>query len=233
MKIVIVAGAPSSGKTSVIISVISHLKNNGMLPVVAKMDCINSSDADVYKKHGIPAITGLSKNMCPDHFLAINLEHIMEWAINLNANMLIIETAGLCNRCAPFINASNNICVIDSTANIKSPEKLGPMGSTADTIVFTKTDIISQIERQILINHVMKLNKDANHYIVNGYTGAGAQMLYKSFMNGNEIDSISDDSLKYEMPSAICSYCVGETRIGKAYHQGIIEYMDINEQGGI
>lgn len=233
MKLIITAGAPSSGKTSLILSVIQKIKMSGLLPVVCKMDCISSNDEKDYIKNNIPVLTGLSKNMCPDHYLAINYEVMLEWAKKIGADTLIIETAGLCNRCAPFLSSSTNICVIDSTANIKSPEKFGPMVTTADIIVFTKSDMISQIEKKILERYVQEININAQRFFINGITGSGSRKLINLIEQLEHVDKISTDSLLHEMPNAICSYCVGEKRIGKEYHQGIIDYIDRENYKGI
>lgn len=225
MKIVIVAGAPSSGKTSIVLNTALCLKQQNIKCAIVKMDCINSNDQDIYSQHNFDVCTGLSQDMCPDHFLAINLDGMYKWAASITADTLIVETAGLCNRCAPFIRSSYNVCVIDATASIRSPEKLGPMVTTADSIVFTKTDMISQIERQILISQVKKLNENAKTFIINGYTGAGCQRFANNILKADNVSDISQDQLKYDMPSAICSYCVGERRIGSEFHQGITDYM--------
>lgn len=228
MQIIIIAGAPAVGKTSVAIKVLQHLINeNSPSPSIVKMDCLRSNDEASYKKLNLPIITGLSGHLCPDHYLATNLNQIFDWANNNQSNMLIIETAGLCNRCAPFIKGALNICVIDSTSSIKSPEKLGPMVTTASVLVLTKCDMISQAEKEILIFQLKELNSSAEIYIVNGITGSGTKKLSKLVLSIDEILDITEQTLVYEMPRAICSYCVGETRIGKEYHQGIIEYMDI------
>ncbi len=230
MRIIIFAGAPAVGKTAVIIKTLNHfLRTSLSKPAIAKMDCLKSNDERLYKELSLAVITGLSGHLCPDHFLAINLNHIYDWAKDLNSDPLIIETAGLCNRCAPFLSNALNICIIDSTASIKSPEKLGPMVTTADLIAVTKADMISQAEREILISHLKNLNPQAEIFTVNGVTGAGSKRLANRILAHSSIEDIASQRLIHEMPGAICSYCVGETRIGKDYHQGMVTYMEIGE----
>lgn len=228
MRLIIVAGAPSVGKTEVLLKILTHIiKLSSPFPSIAKMDCLESKDALLFKKLKLPTTTGLSGHLCPDHYLAINLNTLYDWAIKNKSETLIIETAGLCNRCAPFLTGALNICVIDSTASIKSPEKLGPMVTTADIIAVTKCDMISQAEREILLEHLGSLNPNATLSVVNGITGAGSKKLARRIIAQADIASISQQSLVYEMPGAICSYCVGEKRIGKEYHQGMVEYMSV------
>lgn len=56
---------------------------------------------------------------------------------------------------------------------------------------------------------------------VNGLSGQGAYelgtLLYDENMN---IDSVQGMKLRFPMPSAMCSYCLGETRIGESYQLG-------------
>jgi hypothetical protein len=35
--------------------------------------------------------------------------------------------------------------------------------------------------------------------------------------------------LKYPMPSALCSYCLGEKRIGEAYQMGNVRKMELGD----
>jgi len=228
MRVIIFAGAPAVGKTAVILKTLSHiLRSSQAHPAIAKMDCLKSHDELLYKKLSLPVVTGLSGHICPDHFLVINLNNIYDWALKQSSDMLIIETAGLCNRCAPFLTGALNICVIDSSASIKSPEKLGPMVTTADTIAVTKCDMISQAEREILLSHLKTLNPIADIYIVNGLSGSGSKKLAKQLLAHEPTCDIVHQTLIHDMPGAICSYCVGETRIGTEFHQGMVTYMDL------
>ena len=56
---------------------------------------------------------------------------------------------------------------------------------------------------------------------INGLSGQGAYelstLLYDDNMN---IDSVQGMKLRFAMPSAMCSYCLGETRIGADYQLG-------------
>ncbi|SCY75915.1 GTP-binding protein [Alkaliphilus peptidifermentans] len=228
---IIVGGAPASGKTGVLKHVIRYLQLQQHYPAVCKIDCIQSNDKEDYKSLNIPVIQGLSLNICPDHFLATNIIDIFEWGKTQKATHLFMETAGLCNRCAPFINRALNICVIDSMGSIKGPEKLGPLVSTADILVLAKFDLVSQAEREVLTHHLSLLNPEAFIIEVNGLSGFGVQRLAKYILNkGQSVDSLEEDQLRYSMPAANCSYCVGEIRIGRNYQQGIINRIIFEEE---
>ena len=223
MYTIIVAGAPASGKTSILRYLLTFLLQGSYSPAVCKIDCIQSNDDLVYRSLGVPVSKGLSDNMCPDHFLATNIIDIFNWGIQLRASHLIIETAGLCNRCAPFIHRAMNLCVIDALGSIKGPEKLGPLVTTADILVLAKSDLISQAEREVFRYHLKTLNPNAYIQEVNGLTGFGIQNLALYIQNHTiSVEHLEEDRLRYTMPTANCAYCVGEIRIGRKYQQGVV-----------
>ena len=220
---IIVGGTPASGKTSILKHAIKNLLHQNYHPALCKIDCIQSNDDRVYNVLGIPVAQGLSSNICPDHYLATNIIDIFQWALEHNSTHLFIETAGLCNRCAPFINRALNICVIDSMGSIKGPEKLGPLVTTVDILVLAKVDLVSQAEREVLTYHLSKLNPNAIVLEANGLSGLGNQRLVQIISTkGKMFDSLEEDRLRYPMPAANCAYCVGEIRIGRDYQQGMI-----------
>jgi Ni2+-binding GTPase involved in maturation of urease and hydrogenase len=226
---IIVGGTPASGKTSILKHSIKYLINQNYFPALCKIDCIQSNDDIVYKPLGIPVVQGLSGSICPDHYLATNIIDIFQWAQEHKSTHLFIETAGLCNRCAPFIDRALNICVIDSMGSIKGPEKLGPLVTTADILVLAKTDLVSQAEREVLIYHLSELNSNAVVIESNGLSGLGTQRLVQLIASkGKNTNTLEEDCLRYPMPAANCAYCVGEIRIGRNYQQGMINKIDFN-----
>ena len=64
-------------------------------------------------------------------------------------DLLITESAGLCNRCSPYLKDIKAVCVIDNLSGINTPKKIGPMLKLADVVVITKGDIVSQAEREV------------------------------------------------------------------------------------
>ncbi len=95
MKLVIVSGTPGSGKTAVILNALERLLDQ-YNPAVVKVDCLRTDDHEVYRERlGIPATDALSKDMCPDHFAAYNLEHMVRWAEEHGADLLVVERGSL------------------------------------------------------------------------------------------------------------------------------------------
>lgn len=224
MKMITFSGPPSSGKTSVIIKTISNLKRKNVKTGVVKFDCLYTDDDLIYEKAGIPVKKGLSGGLCPDHFFVSNIEEIINWAKLLELDMLITESAGLCNRCSPYIKNILAICVIDNLSGINTPLKIGPMLRSADIVVITKGDIVSQAEREVFASKVQTVNPRAVVINVNGLSGQGGyELSYLIESRANDIEDEKNMKLRYPMPTALCSYCLGETRVGEDYQLGNVK----------
>lgn len=224
MKLVTVSGPPSSGKTSVIIQLIQCLDN--CKTGVVKFDCLTSFDQSRYEEYNIPVQTGFSGKLCPDHYFITNIPEAFSWGLQENFDLLITESAGLCNRCSPHIRSVLSLCVIDNLSGINTPRKIGPMLKFADIVVVTKGDIVSQAEREVFGYHIRKMNPNAKLIYVNGITGQGAFILSKHITKSKDLDNIQGMSLRFTTPAAICSYCTGERMIGLEYQLGPTSKME-------
>lgn len=227
MKIVTVSGPPSSGKTSVIIKTIEYLLRDNIKIGVVKFDCLSTYDDRLYQNMGLKVKVGLSGNLCPDHYFISNIEDCVQWGTSENLDMLISESAGLCNRCSPHIRDVLSICVIDNLSGVNTPKKIGPMLRLADIVVITKGDIVSQAEREVFLFRVKQANPKASIMFINGITGQGAHDLSIILKKAKKHDSLKNKKLRFSVPAAVCSYCVGETRIGEEYLTGNIRKIKI------
>ncbi len=228
MRLAIISGPPSSGKTSVIIKTGTVLREMGFKIGVMKFDCLYTNDDEVYANKDILAKKGLSGGLCPDHFFISNIEDCVSWALEENLDVLFVETAGLCNRCSPYIQNITAICAIDNLSGINTPKKIGPMLKSADIVTVTKSDIVSQAEKEVFASKVAFVNPKAKILHVNGLTGQGAEELAKLILaNELKIDNLEGYKLRFPMPAALCSYCLGETRIGKEYQLGNVRKVKI------
>lgn len=231
MRLITVSGPPSSGKTSLILKTIENLKAQNIKVGVVKFDCLYTDDDILYEKIGVPVKKGLSGSMCPDHFFVSNIEEVVQWGIKQELDLLITESAGLCNRCSPYIKEIKAICVIDNLSGINTPKKIGPMLKTADIVVITKGDIVSQAEREVFASRVSSVNPKAITMHINALTGQGAYEFAGLIMKGDEsIDTVTGKQLRFSMPSALCSYCLGETRIGKEHQLGNVRKIDLGDE---
>lgn len=227
MKMLTVSGPPSSGKTSIIIKAAEILQEQGIKIGVVKLDCLATHDDVIYKKKGIGVEVGLSGSLCPDHFFVSNIEICHSWALDKGYDIFVCESAGLCNRCSPHIKGVLGVCVIDNLMGINTPRKIGPMLKFADIIVITKGDIVSQAEREVFAFKVREANPRCTLLHVNGITGQGASRLAELFNSSTEVSTLNEKKLRYTMPSALCSYCLGETKIGEKYQMGNKNKMNI------
>ncbi len=227
MNLITVSGPPSSGKTAVITKTITALLQRDLRVGVVKFDCLYTDDDVIYEKMGIPVKKGLSGALCPDHYFVSNIEEVVQWGRKEKLDVLITESAGLCNRCSPYIKDVKAICVIDNLSGINTPKKIGPMLKAADIIVITKGDIVSQAEREVFASKVRQVNSKAITMNINGLTGQGAYELSTLISEDKEINSVKGMELRFPMPSALCSYCLGETRIGEDYQLGNVRKMNL------
>ena len=231
MNLVVFSGPPSSGKTSVIIKTIDALKQQGIKVGVVKFDCLYTDDDVLYERAGVPVRKGLSGALCPDHFFVSNIEEVVKWGTDNDLDLLITESAGLCNRCSPYIKEIKGVCVIDNLSGINTPKKIGPMLKAADIVIITKGDIVSQAEREVFASKVNSVNPTAITMHVNGLTGQGTYELSTLLMDEKkEISTVKGMKLRFPMPSALCSYCLGETRIGERYQMGNVRKMDLEDK---
>ncbi len=219
-KLITIAGPPSSGKTSIIIKMLESDPELKSQCGVIKFDCISSIDEDLYAKNGITARTGLAGNLCPDHYFVSNIEECFKWAEEKGFSTLITESAGLCNRCAPHLKNVPAICVLDNLSGINTPLKTGPMLKLADIVVVTKSDLVSQAEREVYRFKIQQVNPRCTVLFINGITGQGSDRLAKAVINTDSVEN-KDLKLRFAMPSALCSYCLGETRVGEDFQIGL------------
>lgn len=105
------------------------------------------------------------------------------------------------------------------------------MLKTADIVVITKGDIVSQAEREVFASRVNSVNPNAVVMHVNGLTGQGAYEFSTVMYQENEkLETLEGKKLRFPMPTATCSYCLGETRIGKDHQMGNIRKIDLGDK---
>lgn len=229
-RIVIVSGTPSSGKTALLSHLLPLFRDKGEKVCAAKMDTVWSSDGEKFESMGFPSVSGLSGDICPDHFLVSNLPELWHWGERNEADYLFIESAGLCHRCSPLTEKAVAVTALDVTANAFSPSRMGPMVLQADLIVMTKCDLISQAEREILAYRLASVNRNAGIIAFDGREGYGAERVLSYILSLEPIESYENDMLRHTMPSGVCSYCVGERRVGSEFQFGVVGKMDFGEE---
>lgn len=225
-RVILFSGASAVGKTAAVKALLPLL--NIAQCCVCKIDCLRTQDDEAYRRMGVPCVAGLSRDICPDHFLVSNLPELWQWADAQNRPTLLLETAGLCHRCPPATREMIAGCVLDCTVSCRAPEQLGPMLTQADFVVLTKIDMVSQAELEIIRWQIGALNPRAAIFPVDGLAGYGVDLLARWLFAQPEQQDLTEDSLRGAMPSGVCSYCVGETRVGSAYQQGVVGKIDFH-----
>lgn len=220
MKLVTIAGLPGSGKTQAALQAAALLQGQGLSVGAVKFDCIATRDNERFRRQGIPALTGISGSLCPDHYFVINIEACVNWGLKRGFDVLLSESAGLCCRCSPHIKGVLAVCVIDCLCGAWTPRKAGPLLQFADIVAVSKADIVSQAEREVFACRVRQANRKAAILFVNGLTGQGAGELAKRIKDAPDVgikNGVEHEKVRFPLPLALCSYCMGETRIGEDY----------------
>ena len=206
MKIIIFGGTPGSGKTSIIKFIIQELKDLKIHYV--KFDVLDTTDDALLKeKFGISTEKRISGDVCPDHYAALEIPKIIKE--NQDKDVIIIETAGLCLRCSPYVKEGLAVNVLNILAG--KPSGYGPLLTDADIVIVSKGDLISQAEREIFRSKILEVNKTASIIDCNGLTGEGAIDVAEKIREFPEAKEKL--TLRHSMPTAICGYCYGNKTI--------------------
>lgn len=207
MRLIIFGGTPGSGKTSVIKHIIEELKKDFSMHYT-KFDVLATDDDTLIKERfHISTDKKLAGDLCPDHYSALELPKLIEK--HKNKDLLIVETAGLCLRCSPYVDKGLGVVVVNITAG--KPSSYGPILTAADVVAINKGDLISQAEREIFRIKLLEVNPDTCIVETNGLTGEGSLDLVEAIKNMPHTEGKL--TLKKSMPSAICGYCYGNKTI--------------------
>ena len=225
MKLIIVAGPPTCGKTTVIRQVIRRIIKKNLKPAYLKIDVLYADeDQQLKKEFNIPTKKIYSGELCPDHCNVVVLDEVVEWAEAQGAEYLFVETAGLCLRCSPYVENSLGIVVLEATSGMNLPRKIGPMLTLADISVVTKIDLISQAEREVFRYRILEAAKEMMVVESNALYGIGIDPIVREIMKASDIEQPM--FLKGNPPVGTCTICVGKKEIGAKNHFGVLRTME-------
>jgi Ni2+-binding GTPase involved in maturation of urease and hydrogenase len=225
MKLVIFAGPPTCGKTTVIRQVLKRMAAREIKTAYVKIDVLYADDdAIIAKEFGIPVKKVYSGELCPDHCNVLVLDEAVEWAEKAGASYLFIETAGLCLRCSPYVENSLGIVVLEATSGMNLPRKIGPMLTLADISVITKIDLISQAEREVFRYRVLESAKKITVVESNALYGIGIDPIVKQILKTPQVEFPM--FLRGNPPVGTCTICVGKKEIGAKNHFGVLRTLD-------
>lgn len=225
MKLVVIAGPPSAGKTALVKQITRNLIRE-MKIAFLKIDVVKAyEDMELNKEFGIPTRKVYSGDLCPDHAGVMVLGDAINWAESCGSDLFIVESAGLCLRCSPYLSQGLGIIVLSSISGIHAPEKMGAMVSLADVAVVTKIDLVSQAEREVLIQKVREVHPGVMMLETNALQGTSLQRLYDLIRKSEDIEK-ETLVLKGNPPLGTCTICVGKKEIGWKHHFGVVKKLD-------
>ena len=225
MKLAICAGPATTGKSSVLRHMIRKLLDSGDRVAFLKVDVQFAEEDEIFaKEFGIPTKKVYSGELCPDHCNVMVLGDAIQWAHQQKANVLLVETAGLCLRCSPYVDGGLGMIVIEATSGINLPLKIGPMLSLADVCVVTKIDRVSQAEREVFRSRIQDVAPKVRVREVNALYGIGIDPLVDILHN--QPDAWEKMMLRGNPPVGTCTICVGKKEIGWQAHFGVVRSLE-------
>ncbi|MTV48264.1 cobalamin biosynthesis protein [Heliobacillus mobilis] len=225
MKLAIVAGPATTGKTSVIRHVIRKLKSNEKKAAFLKIDVqYAEEDIELAEEFGIPTRKIYSGELCPDHCNVMVLGDALEWAEEQGSDVLIVETAGLCLRCSPYVEDVLGIVVLEATSGMNLPLKVGPILSLSDIAVVTKIDRVSQAEREVFRARIQDVAPKVLIREVNALYGIGIDPLVEEILESADVEG--QLYLRGNPPVGTCTICVGKKEVGWQSHFGVVRSLE-------
>jgi len=214
MPCILVAGFPSSGKSAVVRSLGRQAERAGRRPAVATLECFPTEPRPAWTAAGprpAPWRRWTSGDACPDHALAARLPEMEDWAAGAGADLLLVESPGLCCRCSPYPLRCAAVFVADASAGRGALRKVGPMLTTCDLCVLTRPDRVTPAEREMLVAAARRLGR-APVLTLDGLTGEGSDALWAQVapLSGRA----GETALRADLPQFYCSYCLGRERVG-------------------
>lgn len=225
MKLAICAGPATTGKTSVLRHIIRKLLDSGERAAFLKID-VQYAEEDEMLAHefGIPTRKVYSGELCPDHCTVMVLGDALQWARKAGSYVLLVETAGLCLRCSPYVDGGLGIVVLEATSGMNLPLKVGPMLSLADVAVVTKIDRVSQAEREVFRSRIQDVAPGVRIREVNALHGIGIDPLVERV---RAMPDAGDNLLlRGNPPVGTCTICVGKKEVGWQSHFGVVRTLE-------
>lgn len=218
MKLLTVVGAPSAGKTSVILHLARVLRECGGLKTgVVKFGTLSERDTALFEKLRIPALSILPAGECGDVCFG-RMEEALLWAAGEGVDLLAAELTGLCGRSFAKHRNVPCICVADDPSGNRQSDKLESLMKTADIVAVTKGDAVSKAERSSFEDRIRRANPKAAVVYLNGVTGQGTVSLLRQ-LRFPELDARRDLCLCSAAREAAEPCCADrETEISSARH---------------
>jgi putative protein kinase ArgK-like GTPase of G3E family len=153
------------------------------------------------------------------------------WARGQDSDILLVETAGLCLRCSPYVTGGLGVVVLEATSGMNLPLKVGPMLSLADVAVVTKIDRVSQAEREVFRARIQDVAPGVRIREVNALHGIGIDPLVRRVAAEPDLRLNAQGRpegvlLRGNPPVGTCTICVGKKEIGWQAHFGVVRPLE-------
>lgn len=226
MKLIIIAGPPSAGKTAVVRQVIRKYMREKRCAYL-KIDVVRAfEDEELAAEFGIPAKKVYSGDVCPDHVGILVMKDAIGWAESEGADLLVVESAGLCLRCSPYTTQSLGIVVLSAISGVNTPLKMSAMLALSDIAVVTRTDLVSQAEKEVFREKIHEVNESLDIVETNAVQGTGLRYLFRAIDEQQDISDPEKMALRGSPPLGVCTICVGKKEIGWQNHFGVIRKLE-------
>lgn len=167
--------SPGSGKTSLILRTIEHLRNDIKMGVL-EADIDSAVDAERVQNAGIPAVQLRTGGMC--HLDAGMTETGLKELDIAELDMVIVENVGNLVCTADFdIGAVRNVMILSVPEGDDKPLKYPLMFSTSDVLLVNKIDYLpfSDFDMTALKERVYGLNPNIEIFEVSAKTDQGIE----------------------------------------------------------
>jgi len=105
---------------------------------------------------------------------------------------------------------------------------MAPLLALADVAVVTKTDLVSQAEKEVFRESIRKVVPGIDIVETNAIQGTGLRYLMRRI--AEQLDIGSDPiMLRGFPPLGVCTICIGKKEIGWKNHFGVIRPLDMPE----
>jgi Ni2+-binding GTPase involved in maturation of urease and hydrogenase len=146
-------------------------------------------------------------DVCPDHALAQALAGWVDGARQGGKAWLVVESAGLCDRCVPFVAGMPALLVLDLLESPRAPMKMRLALEAADLVVLTKAELVSPVERDLFQRFVRGVKPGVEVLVVNALTGEGLERLRARVLGLGDFERPPVLALRRPLPRGWCGVC--------------------------
>ncbi len=224
MKVVIVAGLPCAGKKLIIAKLISTFMSLGIKAAAARSDILpGKKNHFCGNEFETMKIKGFCNLICPGFYCLSTLKEVFEWAKIRKVEILFIEASVFFCSWIPYIKNIPIIMVIDSLRGMYTLSKMKYLLSLADTVIITKTDLVSTSETEILRSKIRLLQPSAPIVNISALSRKGLLTLKGIVKEFKEADELFEKEICSSMPVKCNGKGIKHGQIRKNYKERLAD----------